>query len=97
MVVLILSSLQIDKRQSFDFTAMAVPSIPRKLWQHPDPESTQMGRFRRDLERATGKQFNVSGFDAIYPIQLSGLRRVQLKWKRKKKEHSWSSQMINVD
>ena len=37
---------------------MAV-STPRKLWQHPDPDSTAMGRFRKELERASGQQLKV--------------------------------------
>jgi hypothetical protein len=36
-------------------------SLPRKLWQHPAPESTQMGHFQRDLEKSTGRKFDVSG------------------------------------
>lgn len=42
---------------------MATPSthpIPRKLWEHPDPESTNMGKFRRALEKHTGLSFAVS-------------------------------------
>ncbi|KAJ5769579.1 Acetoacetyl-CoA synthetase [Penicillium odoratum] len=34
-------------------------SIPRKLWEHPNPDSTTMGRFRRELEQSTGQRFNV--------------------------------------
>lgn len=45
-------------------------SLPRKLWQHPAPESTQMGRFQRDLEKSTGHKFDVSEIglwkDTIY-------------------------------
>ncbi|KAJ5639056.1 uncharacterized protein N7484_006918 [Penicillium longicatenatum] len=36
---------------------MSVPA-PRKLWEHPNPESTTMGRFRHELERSTGRRFN---------------------------------------
>ncbi|KAJ5679875.1 Acetoacetyl-CoA synthetase [Penicillium macrosclerotiorum] len=54
---------------------MAVPSIPRKLWQHPDPESTQMGRFRRDLEHATGKQFN-----SFYELYLYSVQQRSAFW-----------------
>jgi hypothetical protein len=39
---------------------MAATPLPRKLWEHPDPESTQMGQFRRELERSTGRKFDVS-------------------------------------
>ncbi|KAB8264801.1 hypothetical protein BDV32DRAFT_160208 [Aspergillus pseudonomiae] len=36
---------------------MASQASPRKLWEHPDPESTQMGQFRRALEKHTGQHF----------------------------------------
>ncbi|KKZ64467.1 acetoacetate-CoA ligase [[Emmonsia] crescens] len=39
---------------------MANPStyaVPRKLWEHPDPESSNLGQFRRRLERKTGLKF----------------------------------------
>ncbi|KJK61007.1 Acetoacetyl-CoA synthetase acetoacetate-CoA ligase AACS [Aspergillus parasiticus SU-1] len=31
--------------------------MPRKLWKHPDPESTKMGQFRRVLGRGLGNPF----------------------------------------
>lgn len=34
--------------------------IPRKLWEHPNPESTQMWQFMRSLERSSGTKFPVS-------------------------------------
>ncbi|KAE8418536.1 hypothetical protein BDV36DRAFT_295179 [Aspergillus pseudocaelatus] len=34
---------------------MGSPSIPRKLWEHPCPASTNIGRFRASLERHTGQ------------------------------------------
>jgi hypothetical protein len=43
---------------------MAV-SLPRKLWEHPDPDSTAMGQFKRDLQQATGRNFDVSAFDSL--------------------------------
>ncbi|KJK63599.1 AMP-binding enzyme [Aspergillus parasiticus SU-1] len=36
---------------------MASPSIPRKLWEHPCPAATNIGRFRASLERHTGQTF----------------------------------------
>jgi acetoacetyl-CoA synthetase len=42
---------------------MTVASLPRKLWQHPDPESTSMGRFQRELQQATGRKFDVRALD----------------------------------
>lgn len=35
-------------------------SLPRKIWEHPAPESTQMGHFQQDLEKSTGRKFDVS-------------------------------------
>ncbi|KAJ5662562.1 AMP-dependent synthetase/ligase [Penicillium maclennaniae] len=37
---------------------MAAVSLPRKLWEHPDPESTTMGRFKRELEQETGRKYD---------------------------------------
>ncbi|KAJ5296131.1 hypothetical protein PENANT_c021G01336 [Penicillium antarcticum] len=31
-------------------------AVPRKLWEHPDPDSTKMGQFRRALEKSTGQK-----------------------------------------
>ncbi|KLJ07261.1 acetoacetate-CoA ligase [Blastomyces silverae] len=36
---------------------MSTYAVPRKLWEHPDPESTNLGQFRRRLERKTGLKF----------------------------------------
>ena len=41
-----------------DFFKMT--SLPRKIWEHPAPESTQMGHFQQDLEKSTGRKFDVS-------------------------------------
>ncbi|RLL95979.1 hypothetical protein CFD26_102570 [Aspergillus turcosus] len=38
---------------------MANPPVPRKLWEHPCPASTNIGRFRASLERHTGKTFPI--------------------------------------
>lgn len=57
---------------------MSVP-IPRKLWEHPNPESTTMGKFRRELERATGQRFNVRTRTNITDTYISKAN-VQLKW-----------------
>ncbi|GIC92377.1 uncharacterized protein Aud_008843 [Aspergillus udagawae] len=36
---------------------MATAPVPRKLWEHPSPSSTNIGRFRAALESHTGKSF----------------------------------------
>ena len=37
---------------------MADPmSVPRKLWEHPDPTSTQMYQFKQYLSRKTNQSF----------------------------------------
>ncbi|KAL2363602.1 hypothetical protein RJZ56_003456 [Blastomyces dermatitidis] len=36
---------------------MSTYAVPRKLWEHPDPESTNLSQFRRRLERKTGLKF----------------------------------------
>ena len=33
--------------------------IPRKLWEHPNPKSTEMWKFKTSLEKATGRSFKV--------------------------------------
>jgi len=40
--------------------------LPRKLWEHPNPEATNMGRFRRALEERTGVRFAVSSLSDLY-------------------------------
>lgn len=46
--------------------------VPRKLWEHPDPESTNLGKFRRKLENKTGLKFPVSFFyPAIAKAELN--------------------------
>lgn len=35
-------------------------TVPRKLWEHPDPESTRLAHFRRELAHSTGQQLGVS-------------------------------------
>ncbi|KAJ5730399.1 AMP-dependent synthetase/ligase [Penicillium malachiteum] len=48
---------------------MSTIPIPRKLWEHPDPESTAMAQFRRDLEQSTGKQLKSFHDMYLYSIQ----------------------------
>lgn len=43
---------------------MAAVPLPRKLWEHPDPESTAMGRFKRELQLETGRRFDVSTYNS---------------------------------
>ncbi|PGG96084.1 hypothetical protein AJ79_09741 [Helicocarpus griseus UAMH5409] len=44
-------------------------AIPRKLWEHPDPESSQLGQFRRRLERRTGLRFPT--FHSLYDYSIT--------------------------
>ncbi|KAL4888203.1 hypothetical protein BDV59DRAFT_211453 [Aspergillus ambiguus] len=39
------------------------PSLPRKLWEHPDPKSTQMWAFRERLEKEKG--ISLPTYDAL--------------------------------
>ncbi|KAJ5087315.1 Acetoacetyl-CoA synthetase [Penicillium angulare] len=48
---------------------MAAVPTPRKLWEHPNPESTTMGQFRRELERATSQRFKTFHDMYLYSIQ----------------------------
>ncbi|KAJ5138286.1 AMP-dependent synthetase/ligase [Penicillium bovifimosum] len=50
-------------------------SLPRKLWQHPNPESTQMGYFQRDLEKATGRKF-----DSFHDMYLYSINNRSAFW-----------------
>ncbi|KAL1953974.1 hypothetical protein VTO42DRAFT_1860 [Malbranchea cinnamomea] len=47
---------------------MTLP-VPRKLWEHPDPESTNMGKFRRALEQHTGSRFET--FSDLYQYSIN--------------------------
>ncbi|KAI1614735.1 acetoacetate-CoA ligase [Exophiala viscosa] len=38
--------------------------IPRKLWEHPDPKSTEMYKFKTSLEKKLGTTFK--DYDALY-------------------------------
>ncbi|KAJ9608824.1 hypothetical protein H2200_006595 [Cladophialophora chaetospira] len=42
----------------------AEQSIPRKLWEHPDPSSTHMYKFMKKAEKSTGRHF--PNYDALY-------------------------------
>ncbi|KAK3308731.1 uncharacterized protein B0T15DRAFT_411467 [Chaetomium strumarium] len=44
-------------------------SVPRKLWQHPDPESTLMYRFMQDTNRKYGVQLKT--FNDLHTFALS--------------------------
>ncbi|KAJ5918023.1 AMP-dependent synthetase/ligase [Penicillium verhagenii] len=44
-------------------------STPRKLWQHPDPESTTMGRFQKALGQSAGHQLKTFHDMYLYSIQ----------------------------
>ncbi|EHY55240.1 hypothetical protein HRR83_009044 [Exophiala dermatitidis] len=43
--------------------------IPRKLWEHPDPKSTEMWKFKTSLEKASGKTFE--NYDALYDFSCN--------------------------
>jgi acetoacetyl-CoA synthetase len=36
--------------------------LPRKLWEHPNPQSTQMWAFKTELEKEKGLQVPVRTF-----------------------------------
>lgn len=38
-------------------------TTPRKLWEHPSPEFTEMARFQAELERSTDQKFKVIKHD----------------------------------
>ncbi|KAF9884945.1 hypothetical protein FE257_000854 [Aspergillus nanangensis] len=48
---------------------MATEAVPRKLWEHPHPESTKIGQFRRALESHVGTQF--SGFHDLHDFSTA--------------------------
>ncbi|KAJ5505281.1 AMP-dependent synthetase/ligase [Penicillium expansum] len=50
-------------------------SLPRKIWQHPAPESTQMGHFQRDLEKSTGRKF-----DSFHDMYLYSIKNRSAFW-----------------
>ena len=40
---------------------MASPSVvPRKLWEHPNPEATNMAQFMRDVNKKRGLNLKVT-------------------------------------
>lgn len=49
--------------------------IPRKLWEHPDPESTPMWRFLQNVNKRHGLDMKVSipcpPFDPLHPGMLT--------------------------
>ncbi|KAE8378187.1 acetoacetate-CoA ligase [Aspergillus bertholletiae] len=47
---------------------MSYESLPRKLWEHPSPELTNMGQFRRALEANTSRSF--LSFDDLYQFSV---------------------------
>ncbi|KAJ5700761.1 hypothetical protein N7536_003774 [Penicillium majusculum] len=50
-------------------------SLPRKIWEHPAPESTQMGHFQRDLEKSTGRKF-----DSFHDMYLYSVKNRSAFW-----------------
>lgn len=49
---------------------MASPSIPRKLWEHPNPESSSMAHFRRAWEQELGVSIPVGSFLSSTKLDL---------------------------
>ncbi|OJJ46221.1 hypothetical protein ASPZODRAFT_152419 [Penicilliopsis zonata CBS 506.65] len=45
----------------------------RKLWEHPDPKSTQMWKFKEDLARETGERF--PDHDSLYQWSIRNRAR----------------------
>ncbi|GAB7356575.1 hypothetical protein MBLNU459_g7309t1 [Dothideomycetes sp. NU459] len=43
--------------------------VPRKLWEHPDPKSTQMWAFKTSLEHAAGRHFE--DYNELYDYSCS--------------------------
>ncbi|OAL27996.1 acetoacetate-CoA ligase [Fonsecaea nubica] len=43
--------------------------IPRKLWEHPNPQSTDMWKFKVSLEKASGRKFE--NYDALYNYSVT--------------------------
>lgn len=48
---------------------MSTASTPRKLWEHPHPESTQIYQFKTAVERATGQTF--ADYHALYAWSIA--------------------------
>jgi hypothetical protein len=40
-------------------TMAAIVDTPRKLWEHPSPQSTRMGIFKAKIERSKAVKFAV--------------------------------------
>ena len=38
---------------------MDVNKVPRKLWEHPNVQSTALWKFKEALERESGQRFQV--------------------------------------
>lgn len=50
--------------------------VPRKLWKHPNPKSTEMWAFKESLEQEKGLKFPVRLNEPVYRCVLTpiGLR-----------------------
>ncbi|KAJ6016847.1 acetoacetyl-CoA synthase [Penicillium sp. IBT 35674x] len=44
-------------------------SLPRKLWEHPDPQSTALGHFKKELEEAKG--LHLPDYHSLYQWSIS--------------------------
>lgn len=44
-------------------------ALPRKLWEHPAPETTDMWKFKLSLEKAVGQKF--ADYDALYSFSTT--------------------------
>jgi hypothetical protein len=47
--------------------------LPRKLWEHPDPQSTQMWAFKSELEKEKGLQLPVRTIETSISLFYCGL------------------------
>lgn len=66
--------------------------VPRKLWEHPDPKSTQMWRFMQDINRESRRDLEVSlafahvlfvlpisCFLHLFRLEASGSNKIETK------------------
>jgi len=63
---------------------MASPSVmPRKLWEHPNPDSTNMAQFMRDVNQKRGTNLKV-----IQRKDYQGLCKETKHWYRYSKTYT---------
>lgn len=47
----------------------SLQNLPRKLWEHPDPQSTALSRFKRKIEETKG--LNLPDYHSLYQWSIS--------------------------